>query len=311
VTDTLAVIGGRSVHAFHVEGCGGGHHDVLSLAGVPNVIASSTNPTLPFGRDASAEHYAMIVSCHGLRTGLPGEDALARDRVRAGTMAAEGVLHDLGVIPLTSSDAQGMGRAGETWSRTFALAGAMKAQFGPLDADPADGRHDNARVLRYLAKLTLNPAIAHGLAHEVGSLTPGRLADVVLWHPAYFGVTPQVVLKAGVPAWGVTGDPNATIDAAEPLVLGPQFGGHGGAAPQLSVLFVSQACVESGEDRLPTRRRRVAVQGCRGVGLADLAHHGRTGEVRVDPRTAQVRLDGRLVTSSAQERVSLSRLYLI
>lgn len=311
VADTLAVVAGRAVHAFHVEGCGGGHHDVLSLAGVPNVIGSSTNPTLPFGRDATAEHYAMIVSAHGLRTDLPGEEALARDRVRAATMAAEGVLHDLGVVPITSSDAQGMGRAGETWARTFALAGAMKAQFGPLDGDPADGRHDNARVLRYLAKLTLNPALAHGFAHEVGSLAPGRLADVVLWHPAFFGVKPQVVLKAGVPAWGVTGDPNATIDAAEPLVLGPQFGGHGGAAADLSVLFVSQACADAGEDRLPTRRRRVAVRGCRDVGLADMAHHGRTGTVTVDPRTARVRLDGEVVTSAAQDRVSLARLYLI
>ncbi|WP_088288828.1 urease subunit alpha [Kineosporia sp. A_224] len=330
VADTLAVVAGRAVHAFHVEGCGGGHHDVLSLAGVPNVIGSSTNPTLPFGRDATAEHYAMIVSAHGLRTDLPGEDALARDRVRAATMAAEGVLHDLGVVPITSSDAQGMGRAGETWARTFALAGAMKAQFGPLPppsprvtgaSDPIDGSYalvtagmglaDNFRVLRYLAKLTLNPALAHGFAHEVGSLAPGRLADVVLWHPAFFGVKPQVVLKAGVPAWGVTGDPNATIDAAEPLVLGPQFGGHGGAAADLSVLFVSQACADAGEDRLPTRRRRVAVRGCRDVGLADMAHHGRTGTVTVDPRTAQVRLDGDVVTSSAQDRVSLSRLYLI
>ena len=311
VADTLAVVDGRSVHAFHVEGCGGGHHDVLSLAGVPNVVASSTNPTLPFGRDATAEHVAMIMSCHGLREDLPGDVALARDRVRSATMAAEGVLHDLGVVPLTSSDAQGMGRAGETWARTFALAGAMKAQRGPLPEDPADGRHDNARVLRYLAKLTLNPALAHGFAHEVGSLAPGRLADVVLWEPAFFGVKPSVVLKAGVPAWGLTGDPNATIDAAEPLVLGPQFGGHGGAAADLSVLFVSKACADAGEDRLPTRRRRVAVQGCRDVGLADMAHHGRTGEVTVDARTAQVRLDGEVVTSSAQERVSLSRLYLM
>ena len=311
VADTLAVVAGRSVHAFHVEGCGGGHHDVLSLAGVPNVVASSTNPTLPFGRDATAEHVAMIMSCHGLREDLPGDVALAHDRVRSATMAAEGVLHDLGVVPLTSSDAQGMGRAGETWARTFALAGAMKAQRGPLPEDPSDGRHDNARVLRYLAKLTLNPALAHGLAHEVGSLAPGRLADVVLWEPAFFGVKPSVVLKAGVPAWGLTGDPNATIDAAEPLVLGPQFGGHGGAAADLSVLFVSRACADAGEDRLPTRRRRVAVRGCRTVGLADMAHHGRTGSVTVDARTAQVRLDGDVVTSSAQERVSLSRLYLM
>jgi urease subunit alpha len=166
-------------------------------------------------------------------------------------------------------------------------------------------------VLRYLAKITLNPAVAHGMADEIGALTPGRLADIVLWQPAYFGVKPQLVLKAGIPAWGVTGDPNATVDSAEPLVLGPQFGGHGAAPAELSVLFVSAACADAGQDRLPTRRRRVAVRGCRDVRPADLAHHGRTGTVRVDPRTAAVTLDGELVTSSPLERVSLSRLYLL
>jgi urease subunit alpha len=310
VADTVAVIGGRSVHAFHVEGCGGGHvPDVLSMAGVPNIVSSSTNPTLPYGRDAAAEHLAMIMSVHGLKPGLPGDLALARDRIREGTMAAEGVLHDLGVIPITSSDAQGMGRAGETWARTFALAAAMRAQRGPLPAD--DHTHDNARILRYLAKLTLNPAIAHGLSHEVGSLTPGRLADIVLWHPAYFAVKPQLVVKAGLPAWGATGDPNATIDTAEPLVLGPQFGGHGGAPADLSVLFVSGSCADTGEDQLPTRRRRVAVRGCRTASLTAMAHHGRTGEVAVDPETAQVTLDGEPVVAQRLDRVTLSRLYLI
>lgn len=310
VEDTLAVVAGRSVHAFHVEGCGGGHTpDVLSLAGVRTVIASSTNPTLPYGRDAVAEHFAMIVSVHGLRPGLPGEDALARDRIRGGTMAAEGVLHDLGVIPITSSDAQGMGRAGETWARTFALAGAMKAQRGPL---PEDGeRNDNQRVLRYLSKVTLNPALAHGLAHEVGSLSPGRLADVVLWEPAFFGVKPRMVVKAGLPAWGLTGDPNATVDTAEPLVYGPLFGGHGGAPADLSVLFVSRACTDAGEERLPTRRRRVAVAGCRTVDLLAMAHHGRTGRVAVDHRTAAVSLDGEPVAAEPSDRVALARLYLL
>src|SRR5262249_20109160 len=189
--------------------------------------------------DAAAEHYAMIISVHGLKPEMAGDAALARDRIREGTMAGEGVLHDLGVIPITSSDAQGMGRAGETWARTFALAAAMRAQRGPLPEHP--DRHDNHRVLRYLSKLTLNPALAHGLAGEIGALTPGRLADVVLWHPAWFGVKPQLVVKAGIPAWGATGDPNATIADAEPVVLGPQFGAHGGAAAALSVLFASRA----------------------------------------------------------------------
>ncbi len=310
VTDTVAVVGGRTVHAFHVEGCGGGHvPDVLRLAGIPNIIGSSTNPTLPYGRDATAEHLAMIMSVHGLKEDLPGNHELAHDRIRGATMAAEGVLQDLGVIPITSSDAQGMGRAGETFARTFALAGAMKAQRGPL---PDDGeRHDNARALRYLSKLTLNPAIAHGMAAEIGSLAVGRLADIVLWDPAYFGVKPNLVLKAGIPAWGLTGDPNATIDASQPLVYGPQFGGHGAAAAELSLLFVSRACLDSGEDALPTARRRVAVTGCRSAHLTTMAHNGRTGTVEVDPHTAVVRFDGAVVAANPLDRVALSRLYLL
>lgn len=308
VADTLRVIEGRSIHAFHVEGCGGGHvPDVLSLAGVPNVIGSSTNPTLPFGRDAVSEHHAMIMSVHGLHEELPADRQLARDRIRAATMGAEGILHDLGVIPITSSDAQGMGRAGETLSSTFALAGAMKTLRGPLDGD--DSSADNTRVLRYLAKLTLNPAIAHGLAHEVGSLAVGKLADIVLWDPAYFGAKPNLVLKAGIPAWGLTGDPNATIDVSAPLVFGPQYGGHGRAPASLSVLFTNAA--SAAEGTLPTSRRLVPVQDCRTAGLSSMAWHGRTGTVEVDPRTAEVRLDGELLAAEPVSKVALSRLYFL
>ena len=204
VRDTVAVLDGRTAHAFHVEGCGGGHTpDALSLAGIPNVIGSSMNPTLPFGRDAVAEHFDIILSMHGLSGAVPSNVAIARDHIRARTMGAENVLHDLGVIPITSSDAQGMGRAGETVRRTFCLASIMKASRG-ADPDGVQGheRHDNERVLRYLAKLTINPAIAHGLADEVGSVEVDKLADLVLWDPARFGATPQLVLKAGFPAWG-------------------------------------------------------------------------------------------------------------
>jgi urease subunit alpha len=286
--------------------------DVLTLAGVPNVIGSSTNPTMPFGRDAVDEHFAMIVSVHGLKVDLPSDLAMARERIRAATMAAEDVLHDLGVIPIMSSDAQGMGRAGETVARTFAAAGLMKQRLAGPDGEPdADMSDDNARVLRYLAKLTINPAIAHGLSPEVGALTPGRLADIVLWDPAWFGVKPVLVLKAGFPAWGVTGDPNASIDTAEPLVYGPQFGGHGAAPADLSVAFVSGSCADAGEDRLPTRRRRVAVQGCRDIGLADMVHNTRTGTVQVDHRTAAVTLDGALLQVEPAQRTPLSRLYLL
>jgi len=312
VRDTLAVLDGRTVHAFHVEGCGGGHApDVLSLAGVPHVIGSSTNPTLPFGRDAVAEHLAMIMSVHALHGDVPGDVAIARDRIRARTMGAENVLHDLGVIPITSSDAQGMGRAGETVRRTFALAGVMKQVRG-ADPDGAQGheRHDNERVLRYLAKLTLNPAVAHGLSHEIGSIEVGKLADIVLWQPARFGASPQLVLKAGFPAWGVTGDPNAAGDHAQPLVLGPQFGGLGAAPAELSVAFVSGSARDSGDDRLPTRRRRVAVRDTRGIGLARMNRTRPSADVQVAPDGA-VELDGEPVACEPAQSVPLSRLFFL
>ncbi|MET8829669.1 urease subunit alpha [Streptomyces sp. NPDC004610] len=307
VEDTLKVLEGRTIHAFHIEGCGGGHvPNVLKMAGVPNVIGSSTNPTLPFGRDAVAEHYGMIVSVHDLKTDLPGDAAMARDRIRAGTMGAEDVLHDLGAIGITSSDAQGMGRAGETVRRTFAMAGKMKAEFGA----PDDG-HDNERVLRYIAKLTINPALAHGLAHEVGSIETGKLADLVLWRPEYFGAKPQLVLKAGFPAYGVTGDPNAATDTSEPLVLGPLFGAYGAAPAELSVAFVARAALDLGADRMPTRRRRVAVRHTRGIGPADLRRNSRTGAVDVDQRTGLVTLDGEPIRSAPADSVSLNRLYFL
>jgi urease subunit alpha len=316
VEDTLAVLDGRTIHAFHIEGCGGGHvPNVLRLAGEANVIGSSTNPTLPFGRDALAEHFHMIVAAHGLKLDLPGDVVMARDRIRAGTMGAEDVLHDLGVIAITSSDAQGMGRAGETVRRTFAMAGKMKRDLGPLEDgsndDAANARHDNARALRYIAKLTINPAIAHGLSGEIGSLEVGKLADIVLWEPAWFGAKPELVLKAGFPAYGVVGDPNAAIDRAEPRVLGAQFGAHGATAADLSVAFVSQAALDAGDDHMTTRRRRVAVRGTRGIGPSSMVRNNRLAEVRVEPTTGQVSIDGELISSEPAESVSLSRLYFL
>ncbi|GCE00349.1 urease subunit alpha [Embleya hyalina] len=307
VDDTLSVLDGRTIHAYHIEGCGGGHvPNVMRMAGVANVIGSSTNPTLPFGRDALGEHFGMIVSAHGLKTDLPGDAAMARDRIRAGTMGAEDVLHDLGVIPITSSDAQGMGRAGETVRRTFAMAGKMKSERGAEHE-----RHDNARVKRYIAKLTINPAIAHGLAHEVGSIEVGKMADIVLWQPQWFGAKPQLVLKSGFPAYGVVGDPNASTDNCEPLVLGPQFGAHGAAPAELSVAFTSQAAAATGGDLMPTRRRRVGVRGTRGIGPAAMIHNNRLAEVRVAADTGLVTMDGEPVMSEAAESVSLNRLYFL
>jgi urease subunit alpha len=221
-------------------------------------------------------------------------------------MGAEDVLHDLGVIPITSSDAQGMGRAGETVRRTFAMAGKMKRELGA-----AHERHDNDRALRYVAKLTINPAIAHGLAHEVGSLEVGKLADVVLWRPDHFGAKPELVLKAGFPAYGVTGDPNASIDRAEPLVYGPQFGAHGATPADLSVAFVSGAAAAEGNDHMTTRRRRVGVRGTRAIGPSSMVLNNRLAEVRVDPASGQVTIDGEPIGSQPAESVSLSRLYFL
>jgi urease subunit alpha len=306
VDETLAVTDGRTLHAFHVEGCGGGHApDVLRLAGVPHIIGSSTNPGLPYTRDTAAEHLHMIATVHRLDPADPECRRLAHDRIRPSTLGAEDVLHDLGVIPITSSDSQAMGRIGETVRRTFAVAAKMRR----LDTDPPGD--DNDRVLRYLAKLTLNPATAHGMSHEVGALTPGRLADIVLWQPRYFGAKPHLVLKAGYPAWGATGDANAATETAQPLILGPQFGAYGATAADLSVVFVSRAATDSATDTLPTRRRRSAVHGTRGIGLAQMMHNDRAARVQVQPDTATVTVDGSPVSSPAAESTALSRLYFL
>ena len=302
VADTLAVLDGRVVHAYHVEGCGGGHApDVLTLAGVDNVLASSTNPTLPYGANAVDEHLDMILLCHGMNPGNDSDIRIARARVRGVTMAAEGRLHDLGVIGVTSSDAQGMGRAGETWWRTFALASVMAG----LDAQrPSD---DNERILRYLAKVTINPAMVHGLAHEVGRLAVGHLADIVLWRPEMFAAKPQLIIKGGFPAWGVTGDPNATIDSAEPLVLGPQYGAFGLVPSDLSVLFSNTAAVASTPS--PVARRVVPVRGCRTVRGGDLVRNGVLGQVSVNADGTRVDWNGQALHMDPVTEVPISRLH--
>jgi urease subunit alpha len=302
VGDTLAVLDGRVLHAYHVEGCGGGHApNVLQLAGVPNVLASSTNPTLPFGVNAVAEHVDMILLSHGMNPGNDSDIRIARSRVRGVTMAAEGRLHDLGVIGVTSSDAQGMGRAGETWWRTFALAGVLAGR------DPDRGLDDNERILRYLAKITVNPAIVHGLVHEVGRLAPGYLADIVLWHPESFAAKPQLVIKGGFPAWGVTGDPNASIDSAEPLVLGPQYGGMGAAPSDLAVVFSNATAIA--ETPAPGARRLVPVRDCRRITSSDLVRNGVVGTVEVADDGSEVRWNGEPITMDPVEETPISRLH--
>lgn len=310
VADTLAVLGGRAVHAFHIEGCGGGHApDVLSLAGLDHVLASSTNPTLPLGVNAAAESVSMIMVSHGLSMDVAGDVGLAQARVRGATMGAENLLHDHGVIPMTSSDALGMGRAGETWRSTFGMASVVKGTPGG-SADETGAGHDNERVLRYLAKLTVNPALVHGVAHEVGSLQPGRLADIVLWRPTMFAAKPALVIKGGLPAWGPSGDPNASIDGCEPLRLGPQFGGFGAAPAQLSVLFTNASADES-RDPFPTRRRRVPVRGTRSVRQSAMLRNNRRASVRVDPATSEVTMDGVPLRFAPVKRAPLQRLYFL
>jgi urease subunit alpha len=304
VEDTLAVLDGRVLHAYHVEGCGGGHApNVLQLAGVDNILASSTNPTLPYGVNAVAEHLDMILLCHGMNPGNDSDVRIARSRVRGVTMAAEGRLHDLGVIGVTSSDAQGMGRAGETWWRTFALAGVLAG----IDPEAADTADDNDRILRYLAKITINPAMVHGLSHEVGRLAVGHLADIVLWRPELFAAKPQLVIKGGFPAWGVTGDPNASIDSAEPLVLGPQYGALGVVPSDLAVLFSNAAAMAASAP--PVARRVVAVRDCRAVRASDLVRHAGIGAVRVSDDGAAVTLDGEPLTMEPVGSVPISRLH--
>ena len=296
VSDTLAVLDGRVIHAFHVEGCGGGHApDVLTLAGHDNVLASSTNPTLPYGSNAVAEHLDMILLCHGMDAGSDADIRIARARVRGVTMAAENRLHDMGVIPMTSSDAQGMGRAGETWWRTFALASVMSDET-------AD---DNDRILRYLAKITINPALAHGMAHEIGRIAPGYLADIVLWSPSSFAAKPWLVLKSGFPAWGVTGDPNASISEAEPLRIAEQFGALGAAPAELSRLLTNSAASSAS----PSARQALVVRGCRTVRGRDMVRHGVLGEVAVPGDGSIVTWDGQPLTGAPTDRVPISRLH--
>jgi urease subunit alpha len=305
--DTVDAIAGRVVHAYHVEGVGGGHvSDVIGLVREPNVVCSSTTPTLPFGRATAAEHLEMILAVHGGSADVPEDVEAARERIHPATMAAEGPLHELGAISIVNSDSQGMGRIGETIRRTWQLAHVMKAWSGGVEDD------DNARVLRYLAKYTAEPARVHGIEDEVGSLRPGRLADVVLWRPAAFGVKPELVLKAGAFAWGALGQGNATVERTEPVRYGGHWGAHGEAAAALSTTFVSRAALDRGiGERLGSRRRFVAVQGTRTAHRQTLLHNTAVPPVEVDPVSGTVMLEGRVLAVDAISEVPLSRRFLL
>jgi urease subunit alpha len=307
--DTVAAIAGRTVHAYHVEGSGGGHvPDVIGLVREPNVICSSTTPTVPFGVNAAAEQLPMIVLNHGASFGVEEDIALVRERVHPATMAAEGPLHEMGAIAIVNSDSQGMGRMMETVRRTFQLAHVMTGWS--TTAIGEDGPDATERVLRYLAKVTLEPAITHGVADRVGSLRPGRLADVVLWEPAYFGVKPTLVLKAGVAAWGPLGEGNATVERAEPTRYRPDWGARPRAAASLSVTFVSSAATDSPELRRHGREL-VPVRGTRGLTRDALALNRSVALVEVDVADGSVSLDGRPLAVEPVTDVPLSRRYVL
>jgi urease subunit alpha len=307
--DTVAAISGRTVHAYHVEGSGGGHvPDVIGLVREANVICSSTTPTIPFGVHAAAEQVAMIVLNHGASFAIDEDLALVRERVHAATMAAEGPLHELGAIAIVNSDSQGMGRMMETVRRTFQLAHVMTSWPGAEPAaDPFDATE---RVLRYLAKLTIEPAITHGVADHVGSLRPGRLADIVLWEPGYFGVKPALVLKAGVPAWSALGEGNASVEGAEPTRYRAGWGGRPDAAASLSVTFVSSAATGS-PDLRRHGRPLIAVRGTRGLTRDALARNKAVAPIEVDVGDGSVTLDGRRLAIDPVEELPLSRRYFL
>jgi urease subunit alpha len=310
VQDTLEAFGDRSVHAFHIEGAGGGHApDLLRLAGRERILTSSTAPTVPFGVDTAAEHVAMVAAVHVLEPGVvPGDRTAAEARVRPATMAAEGVLHDLGIVHMLSSDSQGMGRAGEVVRRAFQNADVMKRARGSAGYGSDPSGADNERVLRHLAKVTINPAITHGLSHDLGALTPGRVADCVLWLPQNFGIRPELVVKMGMAAWGASGDPNATTMLCEPVVVRRQVGAHGAAAARLSLAFTSAAAQDT---ELPTTRRRSIVRGCRDIGAADMVRNDVRADVDVSPDGREVRVDGQVIGIEPVTEVALSGRYLL
>ncbi len=330
--ETVAAIAGRAVHAYHVEGAGGGHvPDLIGLVREPSVVCSSTTPTIPYGRGTAAEHPRMILAVHGGSAGDAGDLQAAWERVHPATMAAEGPLHELGAISIVNSDSQGMGRIGETVRRTWQLADVMKAwraseagqgwppapgterMTPPPPGRPGQARaDDNERVLRYLAKYTAEPARVHGIEGDVGSLAPGRLADIVLWRPALFGIHPEVLLKAGCFAWGALGEGNATIESSEPRRYGPHWGAMGRAAARLSATFVSEAALASGiRESLGSRRRLTAVRGCKDVRRDRLVANRACLPVEVDPGDGTVRLGGRVLAAEPVGEVPLSRRYLL
>jgi urease subunit alpha len=311
VEDTIAAIGGRTIHAYHTEGAGGGHApDIIRVAGLPNVIPSSTNPTRPYTRNTLDEHLDMLMVCHHLDPEIPEDIAFAESRIRRETIAAEDILHDLGAFSIISSDSQAMGRVGEVITRTWQTAHKMKVQRGSL---AGDGAADNARVKRYIAKYTINPAIAQGVAAHIGSVEVGKLADLVLWTPAFFGVKPDMVLKCGTIATAMMGDPNASIPTPQPVHSRPMFGSFGRSMTLSSVLFVSAAAMDADLGRkLGLNRPLVPVGNTRGgIGKASMVHNDATPVIEVDPETYEVRADGVLLTCEPATVLPMAQRYFL
>jgi urease subunit alpha len=311
VETTIAAFKDRTIHTYHTEGAGGGHApDIIRVCGLPNVLPSSTNPTRPYTVNTIDEHLDMLMVCHHLDANIAEDVAFAESRIRRETIAAEDILHDLGAFSMMSSDSQAMGRVGEVILRCWQTAHKMKAQRGGL---PGDGtRHDNARAKRYIAKYTVNPAITHGIAHEVGSVEVGKFADLVIWKPAFFGVKPSVVIKGGQIALAAMGDPNASIPTPQPVHYRPQFGAFGRALADSSLTFVSQAALAAGVPaQLGLARRAVAVRGMRALRKTDLIHNTAMPAIEVDPQTYQVRADGVLLTCEPATVLPMAQRYFL
>jgi urease subunit alpha len=313
VEDTVAAIKGRTIHAFHTEGAGGGHApDIIKVAGLANVLPSSTNPTRPYTRNTLDEHLDMLMVCHHLDPSIPEDVAFAESRIRKETIAAEDILHDMGVFSIIASDSQAMGRVGEVVIRTFQTAHKMRVQRGALPEDVGTGA-DNFRVKRYIAKITINPAIAHGMARHIGSVEVGKLADLVLWNPAFFGVKPDMVLKLGTIVAAPMGDPNASIPTPQPVHYRPMFGAFGKALAASRVTFVSRAAHEDGvAGRLGLEGMVLPVENVRGgISKASMIHNGATPTIEVDPETYEVRADGELLTCEPAEVLPMAQRYFL
>jgi|TARA_A100001391_G_scaffold47848_1_gene28516 urease subunit alpha len=312
VEDTINAFKGRTIHAFHTEGAGGGHApDIIKVCGLENVIPSSTNPTRPYTRNTLAEHLDMLMVCHHLDPSIAEDVAFAESRIRKETIAAEDILHDIGAFSIISSDSQAMGRVGEVIIRTWQTADKMKRQRGPLPEEAGD--NDNFRVKRYIAKYTINPAIAHGISTHIGSIEVGKRADMVVWNPAFFGVKPELVLLGGMIATAPMGDPNASIPTPQPMHYRPMFGAYGKAIANTSVTFVSKAALDNGlKDNLGVDKSMLAVDNTRGgIGKSAMIHNSATPEVTVDPETYEVRADGELLTCEPADILPMAQRYFL